>query len=674
MIRKDEESKNEFRKIYDFSKSDQHCHCENLMQEQAFRKDEFMSNYSSSSEDEPDYFESFLPVFDMYKNEFENLFAPIERLPDSLTRLKGEFRGFEKGLTIDLIYDVENFFASKTETKVTQLKACPNSFFPILSRNPDDEDYPPTYLTDLEYKKFLKPFNPHNKYFNIRKNGLFFMYDSERKYDFQTNFVINSRLFYTKIFNDRLIKTRQKDIKHSEINLPISLYEPKTLIKRFCDIFVFFPYVFQEFHKNSNKLDEEYVLSKIASAIVTGIHKVFASQGLPLNCLYGETFEIKMNSFYLFAEVRKDNYPTKITYNIRFLDRFIVLNGWVEIWWNYFEIEDSVQINLSSYNKMIINLKEGKEHTYEFIFPKEFLIQGIIEEVVTELVRVMNVSSFFFIRGPSKTLFGLFNSDDDHDLFEKFSRYVEDKLSNIDDIMCDHYCIGVIFPSSLINFSFTPLEPIKKESNNLEPPLQREKRRKKVSFSHINQIKSKMKILHYNEETKSFLKLVEDFELNYKKLFLKLISTKEKIFPTSVFIGSWLDLIFFKYDCLTTKNVKLLQFKNSLSFSTEKEKINLKIEKNCFLHNKDYVELFGKEMWEKVKIPIPLDTRYREDLIWLIRYFRYFKSSGKETVLNNNNINLELDNKKQEALKLATRWKELLEGYNFIFIKKKIST
>jgi len=258
MIKKDEEYKSELRKVYDFNTSDQHCHCENLIKEQAFPDDEFKANYSSSSEDEPDYFESFLPVFDMYKNEFENIFAPIERLPDALTRLKGEFRGFEKGFTIDLIYDVENFFAPKTETKVTQLKACPNSCFPILSRNPDDEDYPPTYLTDLEYKKFLKPFNPHNKYFNIRKNGLFFLYDSERKFDFQTNFVLNSRLFYTKIFNDRLSKTRQKDEKHSEINLPISLYEPKTVIKRFCDLFVFFPYVFQDFYKNSNELDEDW--------------------------------------------------------------------------------------------------------------------------------------------------------------------------------------------------------------------------------------------------------------------------------------------------------------------------------------------------------------------------------------------------------------------------------
>jgi hypothetical protein len=668
MIKKDEKYKSELRKVYDFNTSDQHCHCENLIKEQAFPDDEFKANYSSSSEDEPDYFESFLPVFDMYKNEFENIFAPIERLPDALTRLKGEFRGFEKGFTIDLIYDVENFFAPKTETKVTQLKACPNSCFPILSRNPDDEDYPPTYLTDLEYKKFLKPFNPHNKYFNIRKNGLFFLYDSERKFDFQTNFVLNSRLFYTKIFNDRLSKTRQKDEKHSEINLPISLYEPKTVIKRFCDLFVFFPYVFQDFYKNSNELDEEYVLSKMAASIVAGIHKMFASQGVPLNCLYGETFEIKMNNFYLFAEVRKDKFPTKLTYNIRFLDRFIVLNGWVEIWWNFFEIEDSVQINLSSYNKMTINLKQEKKQVYEFIFPKEFVIQGIIEEVVTEFVRVMNVNSFFFIRGPSKTLFGLFNSEDDHDLFKKFSSYVEDKLSNMDDIMCDHYCLGVVFTTSQINFSFTHLEPTKKESNNLEPPLKKENGRKKVTTNLIYHKRSKMKILNYNEETKSFLKLVEELELNYKKLFLKLISNKEKTFPTSIFIGSWLDLIFFKYECSTTKNVKLLQFKNLLSFSSEKEKINLKIEKNCFLHNKDYVELFGKEMWEKVKIPIPLDTRYREDLIWLIRYFRYFKSSGKEL-----NRNAELDHKKQEALKLATRWKELLEGFTLIFIKKKIA-
>lgn len=666
-MRKEEDNKNELRKIYDFNSFDQYCLCQNLIKGQSFMSSEFKENDSSSSEDEPDYFETFLPVFDMFKNEFENLFAPIEKLPDALTRLKGDFKGFEKGITIDLIYDIENFFAPKTGNKVTQLKACPNSIFPILSRHADDEDYPPTYLTDLEYRKFLRPFNPYNKYFNIRNNGLFFLYDSQRKFDFQTNFVLSSRLFYTKIFNDRLIKTRLKDEKHSEINLPINLYEPKTIIKRFCDLFVFFPYIFQDFYKNSKQLDEDYVLSKIASAIVAGIHKVFASQGLPFMCLYGETYEVKMNNFFLFAEVRKDKFPAKIAYNIRFLDRFIVLNGWVEIWWNFLEIEDSVQINLTSYNKMKIQINQEKEQIYEFIFPKEFVIQGIIEEIVSELVRVMNVNSFFFIKGPTKSLFGLFNSEEDRELYKKFCKYVEDKISNIDDVICDHYCIGIILLNSLINF--TNIETTKNEHNKKEQSPNKENGRKKVKINPIYNKRSKMKLLQLNDEIRSFLRLVEEFELYFHKLFLKLISDQEKKFVESAFMGSWLDLIFYQINCSERKNVKLLQFKNLITLNNTNEKVNFKLEKNCFLHNKDYVDLFGKEMWEKIKIPIPSDTRYREDLIWLIRYFRYFKSSGKE--IGNKS---ELDKDKQEALKLAARWKELLEGFTYLFIKKKISS
>ena len=86
------------------------------------------------------------------------------------------------------------------------------------------------------------------------------------------------------------------------------------MIKRFCDIFCFLPSIFEEMHDKLD--DEELVIKKILMAIVSGIHKMMISQGIPLTALVGETYEIKKENCYLFAEVRKNKNPVKINYNL----------------------------------------------------------------------------------------------------------------------------------------------------------------------------------------------------------------------------------------------------------------------------------------------------------------------------------------------------------------------
>ena len=447
----DENKQYEVKKQFDFDTFEQECLCDLNIKDLETPIDMNISQKSSSSDDEEDYFESFLPEFDKYSNEFENLFSAIDPIANALTRFKGVFRGIENINFINFISDVENFFVHKTDTKVTQLKACPNSMIPILPRNPNDEDCPPTYFTDIECRKFLKGFNPGSKSYVIRAIGLKFVYDSQRKFDIQSNFVISSRTFYTKIFNERLSKTKVKDDKlYNEINLPLALYEANTFIKRFCDFFTYFPFIFDDIYQMSldKPLVDQFVLCKISSAILAGIHKVISSQGIPLTALVGETYETFNRMFYLFAEVRNDKNPTMIQYNIRFRDRFIVLNGWAEIWWKYKEKEDIIILKMSSYNKMEIQSNTRTKQVYEFSFPREFVIKGIIEEIESEQIRLIIVNSFFYVKGQSKSAFILFNSYDDNVIKHNLDTFLENIVSNLEVLESKHYCIGLIYDTS----------------------------------------------------------------------------------------------------------------------------------------------------------------------------------------------------------------------------------
>jgi hypothetical protein len=173
-----------------------------------------------------------------------------------------------------------------------------------------------------------------------------------------------------------------------------------------------------------------------------------------------------------------------------------------------------------------------------------------------------------------------------------------------------------------------------------------------------------------DKEAKDFLKYLEKVDKIYSDYIFDVINKSKTEPVTYSIVGSWLELNFLSID-LQTKMVSLIQFKEVVKIDPVKyddKKIDLAADniKNNFLHNQDYVDAFGKEIWEKVKIPVTSDTRYREDLIWLFRYFKLIKSVAKESGASK----LEMERVKLEALKLATRWKQLLEGYVLLLIKK----
>ena len=654
---------------FDFDIFDQKCLCEIKTKETASPCVSNSDQISSSSNDEEeDYFELFLPEFDKYMNEFENLFAPISSPAYSLIRFKDEFRGPDQITMINFIEDVENFFVHKTETKVTQLKACPNSMIPILPRKNLDEDCAPTYFTDIEYRKFLKPFNLGNKSFVVRNTGLNFIYDSERKLDLQSNYVIGNRSFYTKLFNDRMGKSKiNKDKINNEINLPIALYEAKTLIKRLCDIFIYFPLVFEDIYMicQNDILADDYVLNKIASAIIAGLHKVVSSQGIPLTALIGETYETFNRFFYLFAEVRRDQNPLTINYNIRFRDRFITLNGWVEMCWEYREKQDIVKIKIVSYNKMKINCKEDPIRIYEFNLPGEIVVAGIIEEIQSESIRLITVNSFIYIKGPLNSIFILFNSEEDNETYLKMVKLLDDKLANIESLETMHNCVGIIHDSFNIEIDNFAEEAAHHQKENLNKyPTKETPNNKQVSTVKSDISRSKFEFSNRaSDEAKAFLKFLNVIRGNYLYFLLK---TSDQGPIKNLFVGSWLDLYFFDFN-LKMKTLNFLQFKPFVKFESIKFDSNQALIDYKSLNN-NFLKHLKNELWDKVKIPICSDTRYREDLIWVYRYFKFLISSQKEL----GGALAEIEKNMQEALKYAVRWKEILEGYTSIFINKNL--
>ncbi len=86
----------------------------------------------------------------------------------------------------------------------------------------------------------------------------------------------------------------------------MTVFEPVTLIKRFCDIFYYLDVTFAEMIKQD---DEEHYIKKFLSGLISGFHRGISSQGIPLGCLIGETYELENGDLRLFAETKNDNPP-----------------------------------------------------------------------------------------------------------------------------------------------------------------------------------------------------------------------------------------------------------------------------------------------------------------------------------------------------------------------------
>jgi hypothetical protein len=312
----------------------------------------------SDSDEEDDNLMAILPRFEDDKNEFRNLFQLI---PEPGAQVSGNSqlqRAIEVTMDIHKTKEgKEHFYVYSKRSKVSHLLSLPNSVLPHIKGSDTQTVFPPTYLIDEELEELREPFSiESNQYLIIKDEGLFFEIKEREDKDQQVLFVKAQRNFYSKIYD---AKIRGAFNMNRKLNFPIFVYEGRSILVRFCDIFSFFPVVFDEislFIKNTNDGTnlENLVLEKITNAIVAGVNKVAGSQGIPLDAILGETYQNKYSEFRIYAEVRKTDFPIKIAYNITYEERMILINGTAIINQKFVDREDKLIIQIESYNKMTL--------------------------------------------------------------------------------------------------------------------------------------------------------------------------------------------------------------------------------------------------------------------------------------------------------------------------------
>ena len=142
-------------------------------------------------------------------------------------------------------------------------------------------------------------------------------------------------------------------------------------------------------------------------------------------------------------------------------------------------------------------------------------------------------------------------------------------------------------------------------------------------------------------------------------------------FVSIIIFGSWVKLNFFEVNlsnCEIYQNFLLPITNFRPPVISLENGIMIQNTENQFFGLKEYKKSIGK-FWEPVILPLPTDTRFREDLIWLLRYYSNSKSSFAET---SEDIKKEYDKKRNEAIKSASKWKDLLEGFVLSNISSKI--
>ena len=241
------------------------------------------SDYSSSESDEDDFF-NYLEV-NLSPLEFKILSKSIDH---PLVTIKPIIKIYDERMGKNLIDFIngEVFFGAEDyedpllfEKKVDYMLSLPNSYLPLIKKpiNSSDPISAPLYMNSRETNKFSKPLTINNKYYGTGKYGMSFKYDLEAKADMQSNFVFHQRLFFDKILKERLTNKSSYG-KDAEYEFPITLYEPNTFLRRFCDLFCYIGVGFEEIYVKSN-YDEEVIIRKLFSSLLAGFHKPMASQG-----------------------------------------------------------------------------------------------------------------------------------------------------------------------------------------------------------------------------------------------------------------------------------------------------------------------------------------------------------------------------------------------------------
>jgi hypothetical protein len=275
---------------------------------------------STSSENEEDYY-SFINC-NINDDEINKLFKPMNHIFESLR----PFIDMYDNRLMDIInlWDTKSFFVNSTG-KVPYLLSLPYSYFPLMKKPIENEDplCAPSYMSEKELINFTKVFQfPENylKRYKESKGGFSFRYDLDNKDDLQSIYIYHQRQYYDQLLKERTLNKKKKKVEVDNVDveykLPVTAYEPVTIIKRFCDMFTYLCATLDQVYLMRE--DDESLIKKFTIGLNSGFHLVMASQGIPLPGLIGETYTVenKKNEVIMFAEVKNDN-PLKIVYNIR---------------------------------------------------------------------------------------------------------------------------------------------------------------------------------------------------------------------------------------------------------------------------------------------------------------------------------------------------------------------
>jgi hypothetical protein len=754
--------------INDFEVENEECTCDDQVQ------DNILDGQSSSSEEEEELYCYIVPL--IKEDEMKNL---INSIPNPLNGLKPMVHLFDERMSEKIIQylNPNTFFVDESQSKIPFFISLPNSYLPLLKKSPESKDpiCAPSYMSEAALIEFHKVQEINENTMYPSQAGLSLKYDIDKRLDLISTFVYFQRDFYEKMLKERLINKTNKKINEHDYNFPLTLYEPNTFIKRFCDVFCYLSACFEIIYEKPN--EEEYIVKKLNLGLISGFQKVMSSQGIPLPPHIGETYEVRSENgeLHLFAECKNDS-PIKLVYNIRWRGRLIIVDGYADIKFMFNEDEDAMIMKISGLNKLKMykkkeeklyqeeeNKKKKKQEpideyrTIYFTLPLKISFKGVVEAINYRNERISTVDTLMYVKSEIVSSITAFNWYGNENLFNSFYGLISKKIINFDTVQTGHNFIGIIFHNSGFSFEgFNEAKPLmdffvrKKEDPNSTTMRsvspndksffieQNDKKNQTMkNFSHVIGDVSKVnnmspmkhankssidvvpknkaeqsEMINQNEESQSNQmislngnvpesskdlllankkmmrkRINRNPNVSYYKLFIKVVNYLQKLssagsfitcfslnFIYKVIIGSWCNLNFYEISYTTNELAPIyLKFDINYIQPMPVSKLNLKAGLKLVYENFHFFnnmkEVYGENLWQHVRMPLPMDTRYREDLLWL----RNFHKLHEEDEDNSQKRQEELEKLKMEAFVNATKWKELIEGYSFHNISSKLN-
>jgi hypothetical protein len=415
------------------------------------------SDYTSSEEE--NYFEDL--VVDLKAQEFYEL---RNRVSHPLVTMKSIINLWDGRMGKDEIDSMkrELIFSAEDYDSVFNFKkkspfflSLPYSYFPLRKKPISSKDSicAPLYMNEREVEKFCALPLVHNNNYKDGEYGMAFEYNfNDFQNDFkkakQTNWIFHQQLFFDKILKERLTNKTSYG-KNAEYELPLTVYEPITFLKRFCDFFAYIKFGFEEIFKS--EYNEETIIRKLFSSLFCGFHFPMASQGVPLRPIIGETYEIDSedNELKLFAEVKHDN-PIHIVYNIRWKKRKAVLDGSCKLKFDYNEPMDEMRVKIGGMNTLLLKFDNFREpKIFTFNLPLRVSFKGTVDPIGNLFERHMSIDSFIYFKGENKSAILGLNRKWHGDIFYAFYGMIGYTITNYqEDLTNGHTFFGVVFHNS----------------------------------------------------------------------------------------------------------------------------------------------------------------------------------------------------------------------------------